>query len=555
MRLINSIIVSLLLAAPAFASVGSVPAAMETPLEVLKWEVIDLPFTAMQGNVVDPFTIEFTAVLRGPGNAVMNIPGFYNGNGEWVIRLSLSVPGTWTYKTSSSLKELDNRTGSLIVSREAKHGGHGGVLVDPKNPRHFMYEDGSPYYLLAYECDWLYALDYHNEKGAPKAAHFLDLLAANGCTHVVMNLFSYDVSWPKDKKLSDHPEHDLGGPKNIFPFLGNNEKPDYSALNPEFFKKFDRTIGMMNERGLVSHLMIYVWNKLVKWPDMYSAADNLYFDYVVKRYQAYPNIVFDISKEALTYGRADDKYILERIERVRNLNAYKRLVTVHDFAFCERHPDNVDFISMQSWTSTLYTLTLNTVHKYADKPVFNIEHGGYEESPYVVWTGDFTDPAVCLRRNYLIAFGGGYSTYYWQGCSWNVLIHNPFEQREDFIKPRFEYYKHMKDFFTKHDVSTMKPDPEKNGSAYCLSDSREKYLFYVPKENHMIQPNFLRKSAYKRSYMWFNTLTGEYVPYKTGAGAVGDKNIISGWQGDVHLVSPWRGKADAILVTEIVDVQ
>jgi len=555
MRSLNSILILLVLSIPTFASVRSISQSKNSPIEVLKWKVVDIPFKAKSKNIENPYNIEFSANLIGPGNEVMNIPGFYIGNGEWVIRLSLSVPGKWTFETSSTMKELANKTGSLTVSSEAKQGEHGGIIVNPQNPHHFVYEDGTPYYLLAYECDWLYALDYRNDKEAPKTEHFLDILADNGCTQIVMNLFTYDVSWPKDKKLKDYPEHDLGGLKDIFPFLGNNDNPDYSSLNADFFKKFDRTISLMNDRGLASHLMIYVWNKLVKWPGMYSEADNLYFDYVVKRYQAFPNIVFDISKEALAYGRADDQYIQERIERLRKLNAYKRLVTVHDFGFCKRFPDKVDFISMQSWSSTIYNLTLNTVNAYTDKPVFNIEHGGYEESPYQVWTGDFTDPEVCLRRNYHIVFGGAHSTYYWQGCSWNVLIYNPFEQNESFVKPKFVYYKHMKDFFTKHDLSNLKPNPDKNGSAYCLSNSKEKYLFYVPKENYMIQPNFLKKTAYNRSYTWFNTLTGEYQKLNTDSLAVGDKKIISDWQSDIHLESPWRGKADAILVTEVLDEQ
>jgi hypothetical protein len=552
MRTLNSIIFLLVLSIPTFASVRYITPKSKTPLEVLKWEVVDIPFKVNAKNIQNPFTVEFSAQLIGPGNTAMNIPGFYNGNGEWVIRLSLSVPGKWTYKTSSPLKELANKMGTLTVSSKAKVGDHGGIIVDPKNPKHFIYEDETPYFLLAYECDWLYALDYQNDKGTPKTDHFLDLLAGNGCTQIVMNLFTFDVSWPKDKKLLEHPDHDLGGPKGIFPFLGNNDNPDYSSLNVEFFKKFDRTISLMHDRGLASHLMIYVWNKLVNWPGMNTEADNLYFDYAVKRYQAFPNMVFDISKEALAYGRADDNYIKERIERLQRLNAYKRLVTVHDFGFCKRFPDIVDFISMQSWSSTIYNLTLTTGIKYTDKPIFNIEHGGYEESPYQVWTGDFTDPEVCLRRNYHIVFGGAYSTYYWQGCSWNVLIYNPFEQNESFIKPKFEYYKHMKDFFTKHDLSTLKPDPDKNGSAYCLSGNKEKYLFYVSKENYMIQPNFLKKTAYMRSYTWFNTLTGEYLKLNSDSLAVGDKKIISDWQGDIHLESPWKGKADAILVTDLL---
>jgi hypothetical protein len=77
---------------------------MDTPHKVLKWEVVDIPFKSTPKSVENPYSVEFSADLKGPGNAVMNIPGFYNGNGEWVIRLSLSVPGKWTYKTSSSLQ-------------------------------------------------------------------------------------------------------------------------------------------------------------------------------------------------------------------------------------------------------------------------------------------------------------------------------------------------------------------------------------------------------------------------------------------------------------------
>jgi hypothetical protein len=68
----------------------------------------------------------------------------------------------------------------------------------------------------------------------------------------------------------------------------------------------------------------------------------------------------------------------------------------------------------------------------------------------------------------------------------------------------------------------------------------------------MIQPNFLKKTAYNRSYSWFNTITGEYIKLNSDSLATGDKKIVSDWQSDIHLESPWRGKADAILVTEIV---
>ena len=57
---------------------------------------------------------------------------------------------------------------------------------------------------MAFECDWLYALDYHNEKSLPKTEHLMNLVKENGFNQVVMNVFSYDVNWKwgKDSLLN-----------------------------------------------------------------------------------------------------------------------------------------------------------------------------------------------------------------------------------------------------------------------------------------------------------------------------------------------------------------
>ena len=213
-------------------------------------------------------------------------------------------------------------------------------MIDAANPQHFAYADGTPYFLLAFECDWLFALD------DDQAQTLLDQVAAHGFNHVVMNVFAYDVVWPKDATVK--PEHNFSKP-DVYPFGGSNDDPDFSTLNVAYFQHLDRVIGWLEARGIVAHLMIYVWNKRVNWPKMYSEADNRYFDYVIARYQAFSDLVWDISKEALTYGRCDMEYVHERIRRTRRLDAYKRLLTVHDYAYCAQHPHNVDFISIQTW--------------------------------------------------------------------------------------------------------------------------------------------------------------------------------------------------------------
>ncbi|BAX78435.1 DUF5060 domain-containing protein [Labilibaculum antarcticum] len=500
---------------------------------IKKWEVVDIAFKADVKNQ-NPFVIDFVAQFTDPNGKVQIVPGFYNGAGNWVVRFSASVAGVWTYETRSEIKTLNGKKGKLVVSNETSNEHKGGIVLNPEKPRNFFYENGESYFLTAFECDWLYALDYHNQEALPKTDHLLNLLHENGFNQVVMNVFSYDVSWKKDDELKEHPEHEYGAPKDIFPFLGNNENPDYSSLNVEFFKKLDRTIALMHDKNIVSHLMIYVWNKLVAWPEMNSDADNMYYDYVVKRYGAFPNVMWDVSKEALYYGRADDAYILERIKRLRENNSFNRLVTVHDYGFCKRHAESVDFISRQDWTYSLYTNMLDDYNKYSDKPVFNIEHGGYEESPYEVFTGSYVNAETCLKRNYQCVFAGVYSTYYWQAASWNVVVYNPYEQEEGFIKPKFEYFKYMTSLFSKFDFSKFKPTPWHNQAGYCLK-SDDTYLFYVPKDTYKFRGEFLFKENESISLQWMNTLSGEYSELLN----VNKKQDFE---------SPWYNKADAVLI-------
>ena len=504
--------------------------------EVKKWEVLDILISTNAG-IKSPYTANFGANFIHENGTKQEVPGFYNGKNEWILRFSSSLEGKWTFETFGDSKKLIGKKGSVTISKNNDKN-HGAIVINKENPQHFYYEDGTPYFLLAFECDWLYALDYHNEKSLPKTEHFLNLLDENGFNQIVMNVFSYDVSWEKDEKLKEHPEHEYGGPKDIFPFLGNNDNPDYSALNPEFFQKLDRTISLMHDKQIVSHLMIYVWNKLVAWPNMNTEADNMYFDYVIKRYQAFPNIVWDISKEALFYGRADEPYIQSRIERARENDKFNRLLSVHDFKYCSKHPEQVDFISTQNWSHNIYNKMLDDHSKFKNKPVFNIEHGGYEASPYVVFPGSYTNAEVCLRRNYMCLFAGAYTTYYWQGSSWNVVIYNPFEQPEDFIKPKFEYFKHMQGLFEKIDFSKMKPTPWQNAAGYNLSDDEGTVLIYFPKEVIAINAWFLKPKQGERTMQWFNTLTGEY-------------SEISTITKNQKFISPWNEKADAILISKL----
>lgn len=361
-----------------------------------------------------------------------------------------------------------------------------------------------------------------------------------------MNVYAYDVGW----KVADNvpPQYNYKKPAYTV-FKGSNEQPDFSQLNVSFFQHFDRVIAHLHQQGIVAHVMIYVWNKKVNWPQMYSAEDNRYFDYIIKRYQAYPNIIWDVSKEALDYGRCDIPYINERIERIRRLDAYKHLVTVHDYEYCSREPDKVDFISIQNWRSDLYSLSLEAYQKHPNKPVMNIEHGGYEEGPYNSFTGNYTSPEVCLERNYYCVFAGVYSSYYWQNSSWDIVIYDAMNPKQTLPKPRFDYYKQLQTLFTRYNFNQLQPYKPKltinsrlgndnlASSGYPLTNDKGLYLYFVPAVNYQINAVIPKPTSGKMEASWFNIFTGE-----THNEPAADWQLFKSYQ------SPWKGQSAVLIL-------
>ena len=403
--------------------------------------------------------------------------------------------------------------------------------------------------MLAFEMDLLFALDYNNDSGLPRTEQLLSHVKENGFNHVVANIYAYDVGWEVAKNV---PDKYFYGKPDYTAWGGTNDNPDFNSLNLHLFQHWDRILAHMQANGLDAHLMIYVWNKRVNWPEMHTQGDNLYFDYIIDRYQAFSNVIWDVSKEALDYDRADPPYIMERISRIRERDSFKRLITVHDYEFNSRYGDLVDFISIQSWRSDLYSLMLRGRAMHEDKPVVNIEHGGYEKGPYRTFVGNYTSPETCLVRTYECVFAGVYGSYYWQNTSWNIVVFDPFAEGHDFAPPRFDYYKHLAGFFRRYDYNTFEPSSPKittNGRAgadnlatngYALSNSEGTYLMLIPKESERVNAVLPKPVSGKLKITWFNIFTGEY-----------QEKGSRDWSGWIELISPWQYQDSVLIIEEV----
>ena len=93
----------------------------------------------------------------------------------------------------------------------------------------------------------------------------------------------------------------------------------------------------LRDKGIVAHIMLKVYNKMVHWPAPNSVDEERYFRYVVARYQAFSNVVWDFSKEA--QNERDNQLQHRLIDYVKSIDAYKRLMTVHDDDVYEHDPE------------------------------------------------------------------------------------------------------------------------------------------------------------------------------------------------------------------------
>ena len=82
----------LILTASVFAAESATPR---------QWRVSEFTFTASDTHETQPLAVEFSAVFTGPDGSAYNVPGFWDGGDTWKLRFTPTLPGEWSYETSS----------------------------------------------------------------------------------------------------------------------------------------------------------------------------------------------------------------------------------------------------------------------------------------------------------------------------------------------------------------------------------------------------------------------------------------------------------------------
>jgi hypothetical protein len=436
------------------------------PTQVPRWQPCDF-VSRCDIQVTNPFAVAFSATVEGPNHVRLKLPGFYDGQGKWKVRFAPTEEGPWSLVTESAAPVLRGRKAQFLAVPNTNRYMHGALRIDPQYPRHFAFEDGVHCFVMGYECDWLWALDAGNPR-LPTVGPFLNQLAASGFNYVLLNAFAQDTSWRKGKTGPDD-----YGPPPMFAWEGSNEAPDYSRFNLAYWQHYDYVIEALRQRGMVAHIMIKVYNKLVNWPAKGSPEDDLYFRWLIARYAAYPNVHWDLSKES--NNEKDLDYKLGRIKFIRDNDAYHHPITTHtDLKTFDggAYDEMLDYRCDQvhtNWHASL--LAHRRQHVW---PVLNVEFGyecgpgGLSDKTYRVVQG----PEEVCRRAWEVCMAGGYGAYYYTYTAWDVI-------RPQDTPPGYAYFRHLRDFFQTTAYWRLEPADALTSAGYCLAEPGRQYLVFL----------------------------------------------------------------------------
>lgn len=481
----------------------------------------------------NPFFVELKATFESAsGTRIESIPGFYDGDGKWLVRFSANRPGEWKGRTQSDDPALDGvELGPLkcVANKNARV--HGRVLIDRQDPQKLAWEDGTPLLALGFECDWLFS--YHQK--SPDLCHrHVDLINERGFNYIVTNIYAHTgFSTPEARGEGPILPGTVYGPPELYVFGGTNEEPDHTHLNTEFFQDYDRMMRLLHERGIVAHIMIQVQNKHVHWPSRLSREDDLFWGYVVSRYQAFGNIVWDISKESYNFYKETKRhdYSLNRIQFIRNNDSYRHLVTSHDPEVRSESSHCIvdeacDFVADQihlQEAGRYNREAITCLRRLPHKPYMNIEYGyelGAEElKTYLSWTSKPWQDI--LDWTWALYLAGAYPCYYYNNTSWDLIKFEPEPEG-------WKRYQYMMDFLGSVSFNRMRAWNELVEDGFCLADPGREYLVYLPKGGETLldlsacYPTYESRLNEEQAATgavceWMNTHTGERIQNEASA--------------------------------------
>ena len=274
-----------------------------------RWGVYEV---ALQGpRAGNPFVDVQVRAQFQYRNRVVDVDGFYDGDGVYRVRFMPDEIGEWSYRTSSNAAELDGRQGRIACTAPGE-GNHGPVRV--RYVTHFAYEDGAPYVPLGTTC---YAWVHQGDKLEEQTLATLRTAPFN---KMRMCVFPKSYVYNQNEPTYYPFERDSAG------------HSDFTRFNPAFFRHLEQRVRDLEALGIEADLILFHPYDRWGYAAMGAEADDRYLRYVVARLSAYRNVWWSMANE---FDLVKSKTVADwdRLFRlVQEKDPYHHLRSIHNSA-------------------------------------------------------------------------------------------------------------------------------------------------------------------------------------------------------------------------------
>lgn len=226
------------------------------------------------------------------GGETLRVPGFYDGDGRYIVRMMPSCEGEYTYRISGSFSP-EIFTGSFLAVRPQPDV-HGPVRV--KDTYHFAYADGTRYMPVGTTC-------YVWHLQTPELfEQTLSTLSGSGFNKIRFCVFPKHYDYNHNEPFA-YP-FEAAEPVGEAPFGW-----DFARFNPVYFRHLEKAILRLGVLGIEADLIIL--HPYDRWGfSRMTLEENLrYFRYLATRLSAFRNVWWSLANEydVLT-GRTQDDW-------------------------------------------------------------------------------------------------------------------------------------------------------------------------------------------------------------------------------------------------------
>lgn len=331
------------------------------------------------------------------------VSGFYNGDGEYVVRFMPSYEKEYQYRIFGSYSEKEEKGEFLVVCNTGNN--HGPVKV--ANQYHFTYADQTPYYPFGTTCyAWTHQVKNSQDSTIEslKQSPFNKIRFCIFPKHYDYNLYE-PITYPyvgvpcsiKNLKRDNFETYLPSNPENQW---------DFTRFNPKHFEIIEERIKELMDIGIEADIILFHPYDRWGFSTMTPLQDQFYLKYVIARFSAYRNVWWSLANE---FDLCPAKSIAdwEKIARVIcEEDPYGRLRSIHNCKVLYDYTKEwITHCSIQRTEIHLSVANTKTWREMYQKPVV-LDEVGYEGNINHFW-GNLPAKEM-VRLFWMTTVRGGY---------------------------------------------------------------------------------------------------------------------------------------------------